>query len=403
MTDSTNEQPSPFDLNSDDVAARKRADLMRLFPEVFNEDKIDFDQLRRVMGDWADESTERFGLTWPGKAACTKVIQAPATGALHPQHDGSVNFGKSENVFIEGDNLEVLKLLQKAYFGKIKLIYIDPPYNTGNEFIYPDRFAENLDTYLSYTGQVDAEGRQFSTNSDRSGRFHSRWLNMMYPRLILARNLMREDGVIFISIDDNEIHNLRAICNQIFGEECFLGVISRVTGTPTGGGNTALVGEVDYLLAFGRTPNIPIVGAEFSEEDASIYDKEDKNGRYLTRMLRRTGGEDRREDRPSMYYGVTAPDGTEIFPIAPEGYESRWRCGKERFEEMSKTGLIEWSKIKKDGKEIWQVYQKFYLEGRTKQPSNFWSKLEGNKKASRDLRSLFDGERVFTFPNPHYS
>ena len=218
MTD----EPESFDLSSDDVAARKRAELKRLYPEVFTEDQIDFDQLRRVMGDWVDPGPERFGLTWPGKAACMRVIQAPATGTLRPDREESVNFDETDNVFIEGDNLEVLKLLQKAYFGKVKMIYIDPPYNTGKEFIYPDRYAENLDTYLEYTGQKDAEGRTFSTNTDSSGRFHSRWLNMMYPRLYLAKNLLRDDGVIFISIGEDEVVNLRRICSEIFGEENFI-------------------------------------------------------------------------------------------------------------------------------------------------------------------------------------
>ncbi|RMH45686.1 MAG: site-specific DNA-methyltransferase, partial [Gammaproteobacteria bacterium] len=224
--------------------------------------------------------------------------------------------------------------------------------------------------------------------------------NMMYPRLYLAKNLLRDDGLIFISIDETEIHNLRAICNDIFGEECFVGCISRVTGTPTGGGNKALVGEIDYILVYSRLPDVRIEGINFSKEDARIYDKEDERGKYLTRPLRRTGGEDRREDRPSMFYPITAPDGTKIFPIAPAGYESRWICGIERFKEMERDGLIEWMKIKKNGTEKWQVYQKFYLEGRVKQPSNFWAKLEGNKKATRDLRALFDGEKVFSFPKP---
>lgn len=225
MTDSPNEQPEPFDLNSDDVAARKRDDLKRLFPEVFNEDKIDFDQLRRVMGDWVDEGSERFGLTWPGKAACMRVIQAPATGALRPDRDKSVNFDESENVFIEGDNLEVLKLLQKAYFGKIKMVYIDPPYNTGGEFIYPDRFSETLETYLQYTNQTDNDGSKFSTSVESDGRFHSRWLNMIYPRLYIAKNLLTDDGICFINIGGEELHNLISLCNLIFGEENNCGVM----------------------------------------------------------------------------------------------------------------------------------------------------------------------------------
>src|SRR3990172_4596720 len=153
-------------------------------------------------------------MNWPGKADCFKTIQAPSLGTLRPVPEESVNFDTTENLIIEGDNLEVLKLLQKSYYGKIKMIYIDPPYNTGKEFIYPDKYSESLETYLAYTGQVDAEGKKFSTNTEADGRFHSRWINMMYPRLFLARNLLENDGVIFISIDDNEVSNLRKLCDE---------------------------------------------------------------------------------------------------------------------------------------------------------------------------------------------
>lgn len=219
-------EPKKVDLKSMDVAEEKREDLKRClgreFPEVFAEGAIDFDQLKRVLGDWVEPGKERFGLNWPGKAACMKIIQQPSVATLKPVREESVNFDETENLFIEGDNLEVLKLLQKAYFGKIKVVYIDPPYNTGNEFIYPDKFSETLQTYLAYSGQVDEEGRKFSTNTDASGRYHSRWLGMMYPRLYLARNLLREDGVFMISIGDDEAANLKAVCNEIFGEENFI-------------------------------------------------------------------------------------------------------------------------------------------------------------------------------------
>ncbi|WP_375210668.1 site-specific DNA-methyltransferase [Hyphococcus sp.] len=221
MTD----QPEKMPLTSMDIAAEKRKALKQLFPEVFAEDRIDFDQLKLVLGDWVEPGKERFGLTWPGKAECMRIIQSPSVATLKPVREESVNFDETENVFIEGDNLEVLKLLQKAYFGKVKMIYIDPPYNTGKEFIYPDRFNEDLDTYLRYTGQKDSEGRKFSTNTDAIGRFHSNWLNMMYPRLYLARNLLREDGIILISIDENEFHNLKKLADEVFGETNYAGEI----------------------------------------------------------------------------------------------------------------------------------------------------------------------------------
>lgn len=171
-----------------------------------------------------EEGQERYGMTWPGKADCMKIIQTPSTGTLKPVREESVDFDTTQNLFIEGDNLEVLKLLQKSYYGKVKMIYIDPPYNTGNDFIYPDDYSETLQTYLEYTGQVDSEGKKFSTNTETSGRFHSKWMNMMYPRLFLAKNLLRNDGVIFVSIDDNELNNLVVLFNDIFGEQNFFAV-----------------------------------------------------------------------------------------------------------------------------------------------------------------------------------
>lgn len=223
--DMADEKPEKMPLTSMDVAEEKREQLKALFPEAFAEGKIDFDQLKRALGVWVEPGKERFGLNWPGKAECMKIIQQPSIATLKPARDESVNFDETENLFIEGDNLEVLKLLQKAYFGKIKMIYIDPPYNTGKEFIYPDKYSETLDTYLAYTGQVDDEGRKFSTNTDANGRKHSNWLNMMYSRLYLARNLLREDGVIVISIDENEFHNLKKLADEIFGETNYAGEI----------------------------------------------------------------------------------------------------------------------------------------------------------------------------------
>lgn len=215
--------PEKLDLRSHTIAEDKLAELLRLFPEIRTEGgKIDFDQLKLALGETVDAGKERYGMNWPGKADCFKTIQTPSLGTLRPRPEESVEFDSTENLIIEGDNLEVLKLLQKSYLGKVKMIYIDPPYNTGNDFIYPDNFSESLQTYLQYTGQVDDEGRKFGTNTDTDGRFHSKWLNMMYPRFYLARNLLREDGVIFVSIDDNEVDNLRRLCNEIFGEENFI-------------------------------------------------------------------------------------------------------------------------------------------------------------------------------------
>lgn len=241
------------DLESLDIADLQQQKLKELFPEVFTEGgKIDFDKLKLTLGQAIDTGKERFGMSWAGKADCYKTIQQPSVATLVPARDESIDFDTTENLFIEGDNLEVLKLLQKSYFGKVKMIYIDPPYNTGNDFIYPDNYSENLDTYLEYTGQIDGEGRKFSTNPDTDGRFHSKWMNMMYPRLFLAKNLLREDGVIFISIDDNEVKNLRAICDEVFGEENYISDFA-IVRSEGGGLAKQVVRGHDYLLAYAKS------------------------------------------------------------------------------------------------------------------------------------------------------
>jgi adenine-specific DNA-methyltransferase len=243
-------EPEEVTLESMDIAEEKREQIKALFPEAFSQGKIDFDQLKRSLGEWVEPAKERFGLNWPGKADCMKIIQEPSVATLKPARDESVNFDDTENLFIEGDNLEVLKLLQKSYFGKVKMIYIDPPYNTGKEFIYPDKFAETLDTYLEYTGQKDGNGKKLTTNADTSGRYHSRWLNMMYPRLYLAKNLLREDGVIFISIDDHEYPNLKQLCDLIFGEENAVGTI--IWKNATDNNPTNIASEHEYIICYAK-------------------------------------------------------------------------------------------------------------------------------------------------------
>jgi len=223
-----------MDLTSGDVIEARLKALKRLCPEAFTETEvevsgvesaIDWPKLRRLLShdiEIVDDERERYSTTWPGKAKCLATIQRPSVAALKPDRSRSVEFDASENVFIDGDNLEVLKLLQKAYFGRVKLIFIDPPYNTGKDFIYPDDYTESLGTYLAYTGQLDSEGKRFTSNPDSSGRYHSKWLSMMYPRLYLAKNLLRDDGFLFVTIDDTEVANLRKLLDEVFGEENFV-------------------------------------------------------------------------------------------------------------------------------------------------------------------------------------
>jgi len=278
------EQPVPeieqLDGSSLDISARKRDELLKLFPEARTEGgKIAFDRLELALGEHVDVGKERYGLTWPRKASCFKTIQAPSMATLLPVKDKSVKFDSTENLIIEGDNLEVLKLMQKAYLGKIKMIYIDPPYNTGNDFIYPDNYNESLQTYLEYTGQADSEGRKFGTNIDTDGRFHSKWLNMMYPRLYLARNLLRDDGVLLVSIDDGEAYNLRAILNEIFGEDCF---VTQFVWNNEGNidQQSKIKGVHEYVLCFSKIPDgisRPTVIDLNIEESSKLYNERIEN------------------------------------------------------------------------------------------------------------------------------
>lgn len=393
-----------MELLSMDVAEAKNRELREVlaqrFPEIISDGEVDFDKLKRTLGQNVTSQKERFGLVWPGKAECMSVIQQSSASTLKPVRSSSNEFDNSKNIFIEGDNFEVLKLLQKTYFGKIKTIIIDPPYNTGSEFIYPDKFSETIQTYLDYTNQTDESGKRFSTNSDVVGRYHSNWLNMMFKRIFLARNLLCEDGIFFVCIDDHEVANLRLICDEIFGEECFLGNIVRATGQTTGQDSGGLGSSFDFILAYTKNPEMDLSGLPLTPHDLRRFENEDERGKYAFDQMRKTGSNDRRKDRPNMYYPVKSPDGEDIFPIGPTGYESCWRFERKTYEKLLAEDYIIWKKTKRDEKEVWWPYVKYYLEGRTKRPSPLWNELEGNKKAARDLRDLFDGKKVFDFPKP---
>lgn len=224
--------------------------LKEIFPEVFNEDKVDFEKLEAVLGKYKDNGIERYNFSWPGKSQAIRIAQTPSTGTLRPCKEESKDWDTTQNLYIEGDNLEVLKLLQKSYYGKVKMIYIDPPYNTGNDFVYKDDFKDNIENYLEITGQKDSEGNKITTNTEANGRYHSNWLNMMYPRLRLARNLLKDDGVIFISIANEEQSNLKKICDEIFGEENFIETfIWTKTSTPPSL-STKSRKTVEYILCY---------------------------------------------------------------------------------------------------------------------------------------------------------
>jgi adenine-specific DNA-methyltransferase len=402
-------------LHTPDLTAANVERIAALFPNCVTEATdetgklkraIDFDLLKQELSaDLVEGPQERYRLDWPGKREALALANTPVALTLRPCREESVDFETTKNLYIEGDNLDALKLLQETYLGKVKMIYIDPPYNTGNDFIYDDDFSMSRSDYQESSGEVDEEGNamfdeeKWKQNSSSNGRFHSEWLSMIYPRLKLARNLMTDDGLILISIDKGEVSNLRKTCDEVFGESNFRGLVSRVTGTPSGQGYGILVNELDYVLVYSRSESAFFSGLPFSEDNASIYDQEDERGKYLLRPLRKTGGEDRKEDRPTMHYPIETPDGSIIFPVGPGGYESRWRCGRDTYNELCTEGRIEWKKSSSSGDASWKVYQKFYLEGRTKQPSDLWRELEGNKKGSLEAKALFNA-KIFESPKP---
>ena len=287
-------------MHSPDLTQDNIAKIRALFPgcvtEAASEDgklrlAVDFDQLRQELSDSIVEGPqERYHLNWPGKREALITANAPIAKTLRPAREESVDFDTTQNLFIEGDNLEALKLLQETYLGKVKMIYIDPPYNTGNDFVYDDDFAESSEGFLERSLQVDNEKNRLVANTAANGRFHSDWLSMMFARMKLARNLLKPDGFMFVSIDVLEVSNLVSLGKEVFGEKALVGLISRPTGTRMGSGSRGVARELDYIVVFSRTDDVVLNGLPMTEKEMSIYDQEDERGRYLTRSLRRTGG-----------------------------------------------------------------------------------------------------------------
>jgi adenine-specific DNA-methyltransferase len=386
-------QPARLDLRSQDIAEDKRQELLRLFPEIRTEDgKLDFDRLKLSLGEAVDVGKERYGMNWPGKADCFKAIQTPSLGTLRPCPEESVNFDTTENLIIEGDNLEVLKLLQKSYLGKVKMIYIDPPYNTGNDFIYPDDYSESLQTYLEYTGQVDAEGRKFGTNTDTDGRFHSKWMNMMYPRLYLARNLLKVDGVVFVSIDDGEVANLRRICDEVFGEENFVANVVWQKKYAVSSDAKGIPPLHDHILAYQKTEAFKPNLLPRTEKQDAIYKNPDNDPRGLWRPDNLTRTEYRERD----YYPIVSPKTGRIF-YPPKG--TSWRHPREEVERMIADKRI-W--FGADGNSR-PAPKRFLSEVRQGIVASAWwpfAEVGHNDESKKEMQSLFDGESPFETPKP---
>ncbi len=385
--------PEKLDLRSLDIAGEKRAELLRLFPECATEGgKIDFERLKSALGEQIDAGKERYGLSWPGKAECMRTIQRPSLATLRPKVDESVAFDTTQNLIIEGDNLEVLKLLQKSYLRKVKMIYIDPPYNTGNDFIYPDNYTESLETYLKYTGQVDDEGKKFSTNTEADGRFHSKWLNMMYPRLYLARNLLREDGVIFITIDDVEHANLRYLLNVVFGEESF--VANFVWQKRYSRDNRPTVGAVhDHVVLCARNAEaFAAVRNLLPPDEAStrVYRNPNGDPRGRWRPIPMTA----QGTRPNQMYKVAAPGGQVHTP--PPG--RCWSLVEPEFLKLLASGRIWFGSDRNSQPNIIRYLSE--VEGFV--PWTWWPHTEcgHNDEAKKELFDYFEKDTAFDTPKP---
>jgi adenine-specific DNA-methyltransferase len=408
-------------LTSVDVNAERLAQLRQLYPEAFTEGKIDFPKLRQLFDEVATEAAERYGLSWSGKSEAIKNIQTLTSGTLLPARDESVNFDATENLIIEGDNLEVLKLLQGGYHGRVKMIYIDPPYNTGGDFIYPDNYKEGLADYLKFSGQASGEGVKLTTNPETDGRYHSKWLTMMYPRLFLARNLLREDGVIFVSIDDHEVHNLRAAMNEIFGEENFVAEIC--WRNVTDNNPTLVTKDNEFVLVFAKAvETLPQFWSSFVSDAKDTLQaeykrlkSEIKSPALLEEQLRNfisdnqdvlenltryknvdekgvyTGSESVHNPRPGGYdFEVFHPVTKQPMRKPANGY----RFPETTFREMEAAGMILYGE---DHERIVKI--KKYLDDFEDSLRSVIA-LDG-RLGSYDLKRVFpDVEKVFTNPKP---
>ena len=393
--------------NSLDLVKLNIAKLKELFPTIVVDGKIDFEILKQLLGDEIEESKEKYQFVWPGKAEAIKLAQLPSSTTLRPDKDSSKNWEKKENIYIEGENLEVLKQLQKTYYNKIKMIYIDPPYNTGNDFVYEDSFDESIKNYKNQTFQG------MSSNPNTAGRFHSKWLNHIYPRLILAKNLLKQDGIIFISIDDNEIYNLIKVCNDVFGENNKIAILPTVLNLKGNNDQFGFAGTHEYTLVYAK--NIEFLddlnGIPLEKEDVESYNQEDSFGKYKRgATLMRTGEAGFRHKRPKGYYPIyvskdltslsiykESDDDIVVYPKTKEGIEMSWRRSPDNLQN-TRTEFD----IIKTANGI-SFYKKQRLQDdmkRGKKPKTLFYKSEySSSNGTQLIKNLF-GFRAFDNPKP---
>lgn len=381
---------------SPDITADNIDKLREFFPDAFTEGsdadgprwKVDFDALKQILGEHVEDERERYSFTWHGKARAHRIAQTPSNATLRPCPEESVNWDTTQNLFIEGDNLEVLKLLQKSYHKQVKMIYIDPPYNTGGEFIYPDRFQDNLDTYLRYTGQVDADGLRTSANSEESGRYHTNWLNMMLPRLKLSRNLLRDDGAIFISIDDHEHANLKKLCDEIFGEENFLATIVWEKVHTRKNSSKYFSTSHDYVIAYARN-KIHWDRILLPRENTDAYSNPDDDSKGPWKPDPVTA-----HNPYSADYVIEKPNGVKL--ERPEG--RYWAFSEENWLGKVQRGEVLWGND--DSYPMIKRYLSDVQDGLV--PTTlFTRKFAGDTaKAKKEIESLIGISGIFDYPKP---
>lgn len=387
-----------------DILEENIKNLRQLFPEVECDGKIDFDMLRQILGEYVDDDKERYNFKWNGKGKALRFSQTPSTGTLRPCREESKDWDNTQNLYIEGDNLEVLKILQKSYHGKIKMIYIDPPYNTGKDFVYPDNYHDSLENYKAITGQTDEEGNRISTNTEASGRFHTDWLNMMYPRLRLARNLLTDDGMIFISIGQNELDNVIKMCNEVFGESNQAGICARQMKTGNNQGKY-FTQNTDYLIMYVKNTDLTAALKDDMSEELieKVYNKIQTEGPRKGERYRTMGLFQASLKHGGSTYPITCPDGTKV--ITPSGLPWRWnektfleglKNDEVVFIETNSSPLID---CDTNQNSKWNIYTKIWLNSRLEEgqlPSDLILKFE-NRHAAKELVEL---KIPFDFPKP---
>ena len=382
---------------SADLIAANIARLKALFPELVSEDKngaaINVDVLKALVGDaTVTDADEKYGLNWHGKRAARQLALTPSTGTLRPCPEESVDWNSTQNLMIEGDNLEVLKLLQKSYAGKVKLIYIDPPYNTGKDFVYPDNYQDNIKNYLELTGQIEG-GQKISSNTESSGRFHTDWLNMMYPRLKLAHLLLKDEGVIFVSIDDSELGNLLEFMNELFGEENFQANISWQKRYTRSNNTVDFTTVIEHLVVYSKKDNFKVNLLERTKEADARYTNPDNDIRGPWKGASMLGPVTPQQ-RPALCYPIINPNtGQETLPT-----KNAWRRSKDEFDRLAKENRLYWGI---DGKQPIPSIKMFLSEAREITPVNFWDySYAGNTDdGTRDLSKLVE-EKIFDNPKP---